>query len=242
MQGRDHPVLHDVPETYYLKCFILQEAVGGMHSRAQGSGNRGPESSERSAIRRTLDACSSSRSRTSGRLPRYRGQVQEFSMATRQTLPPLQPSDFTSAFPELPQGLRRRPAACACRCARSRSAGGEPPLRVYDTSGPQGHDVRDGLPLLRQRGSVARRRRERAAVADHRPARTPRCRALRRARPALAAAAGDAAALRAPRRRHAGDGVHRHPRRVRRRVRPRRKSRAAAPSSRPTSTIPSSSR
>jgi phosphomethylpyrimidine synthase len=29
-------------------------------------------------------------------------------------------------------------------------AGGEPPLRVYDTSGPQGHDVREGLPKLRQ--------------------------------------------------------------------------------------------
>jgi phosphomethylpyrimidine synthase len=28
-------------------------------------------------------------------------------------------------------------------------SGGEPPLRVYDASGPQGHDVRDGLPRLR---------------------------------------------------------------------------------------------
>ncbi|MGH7510582.1 MAG: phosphomethylpyrimidine synthase ThiC [Gemmatimonadales bacterium] len=28
-------------------------------------------------------------------------------------------------------------------------SGGEPPLRVYDTSGPQGFDVREGLPLLR---------------------------------------------------------------------------------------------
>ncbi len=27
-------------------------------------------------------------------------------------------------------------------------SGGEPSLRVYDTSGPQGHDVRDGLPRL----------------------------------------------------------------------------------------------
>jgi phosphomethylpyrimidine synthase len=26
---------------------------------------------------------------------------------------------------------------------------GEPPLRVYDTSGPQGFDVREGLPALR---------------------------------------------------------------------------------------------
>jgi phosphomethylpyrimidine synthase len=29
-------------------------------------------------------------------------------------------------------------------------SGGEPPLRVYDTSGPQGHDVREGLPQLRR--------------------------------------------------------------------------------------------
>ncbi|HEU4681183.1 MAG TPA: phosphomethylpyrimidine synthase ThiC, partial [Gemmatimonadales bacterium] len=28
-------------------------------------------------------------------------------------------------------------------------SGGEPPLQVYDTSGPQGFDVREGLPLLR---------------------------------------------------------------------------------------------
>src|SRR5262245_48866417 len=28
-------------------------------------------------------------------------------------------------------------------------SGGERPLRVYDTSGPQGHDVRRGLPKLR---------------------------------------------------------------------------------------------
>ena len=29
-------------------------------------------------------------------------------------------------------------------------SGGEPPVRVYDTSGPQGHDVRQGIPALRQ--------------------------------------------------------------------------------------------
>ena len=28
--------------------------------------------------------------------------------------------------------------------------GGEPPLRVYDTSGPHGHDVERGLPKLRE--------------------------------------------------------------------------------------------
>ena len=35
-------------------------------------------------------------------------------------------------------------------------SGGEPPLRVYDTSGPHGHDVRDGLPPLREAWIAAR--------------------------------------------------------------------------------------
>src|SRR5215218_5610823 len=36
-------------------------------------------------------------------------------------------------------------------------SGGEPPLRLYDTSGPQGHDVRSGLPKLREPWIAARR-------------------------------------------------------------------------------------
>ncbi|HUC40005.1 MAG TPA: phosphomethylpyrimidine synthase, partial [Gemmatimonadales bacterium] len=36
--------------------------------------------------------------------------------------------------------------------------GGEPSLRLYDTSGPQGHDVRAGLPKLRADWIAARRR------------------------------------------------------------------------------------
>ena len=35
--------------------------------------------------------------------------------------------------------------------------GGEAPLRLYDTSGPQGHPVRDGLPRLREPWIAARR-------------------------------------------------------------------------------------
>jgi phosphomethylpyrimidine synthase len=37
-------------------------------------------------------------------------------------------------------------------------SGGEPPIRLYDTSGPQGHDVRTGLPKLREPWIEARRR------------------------------------------------------------------------------------
>jgi phosphomethylpyrimidine synthase len=36
-------------------------------------------------------------------------------------------------------------------------AGGEPPVRVYDTTGPQGHDVHVGLPKLRESWVAARR-------------------------------------------------------------------------------------
>jgi len=36
-------------------------------------------------------------------------------------------------------------------------SGGEPPIRLYDTSGPQGHDVRTGLPKLRAPWIEARR-------------------------------------------------------------------------------------
>ncbi len=36
-------------------------------------------------------------------------------------------------------------------------SGGEPPVRLYDTSGPQGHDVRAGLPRLREPWVATRR-------------------------------------------------------------------------------------
>ncbi len=93
-------------------------------------------------------------------------------MATRH-LPPLQASDFTSAFPNsrkvyVEAGDLRVPMR------EIALGGGEPPLRVYDTSGPQGHDIREGLPLLRQRwiesrGDVGSEARSLAIV----PARTP---------------------------------------------------------------------
>jgi phosphomethylpyrimidine synthase len=35
-------------------------------------------------------------------------------------------------------------------------SGGEPPLQLYDSSGPQGHDVREGLPPLRREWITAR--------------------------------------------------------------------------------------
>src|SRR5215831_10095194 len=43
-------------------------------------------------------------------------------------------------------------------------SGGEPPLRVYDTSGPQGCDVTSGLPKLRDAWIAPRRAATRRSV------------------------------------------------------------------------------
>jgi phosphomethylpyrimidine synthase len=66
--------------------------------------------------------------------------------------------DYSAAFPnsrkvwiEGPQGVRVPMREVAL-------GGGEPPLRVYDTSGPQDVDVRDGLPKLRRPWIEARGR------------------------------------------------------------------------------------
>jgi len=48
----------------------------------------------------------------------------------------------TKVFVEGPRGMRVPVREIAL-------SGGEPPLRVYDATGPQGHDVRQGLPPLR---------------------------------------------------------------------------------------------
>ena len=57
MQGRDHPVLLGVPETYYLKCFILRKlaelavkAAARGAPRAQARWRGPPGSSTRAAI------------------------------------------------------------------------------------------------------------------------------------------------------------------------------------------------
>ncbi len=76
-------------------------------------------------------------------------------MASRSPLPPLQASDFTSAFP----GSRKvyvEERGVRVPMREIELSGGEPPLRVYDTSGPQGHDVREGLPRLRREWIAAR--------------------------------------------------------------------------------------
>ncbi len=66
-------------------------------------------------------------------------------------------SEFSSAFPNSrkievdgPQGVRVPMREIAL-------SGGNGPLRVYDTSGPQGHDVAVGLPRLREPWVASRR-------------------------------------------------------------------------------------
>jgi phosphomethylpyrimidine synthase len=46
-------------------------------------------------------------------------------------------------------------------------SGGESPLRVYDTSGPLGHDVREGLPSVRGAWTAARRGRSGVTQLHH---------------------------------------------------------------------------
>jgi phosphomethylpyrimidine synthase len=69
-------------------------------------------------------------------------------MTTTTTTHATAASDFSAAFPGSRKvyvehgGLRVPMREIAL-------SGGEPPLRVYDTSGPRGHDAREGLPDLR---------------------------------------------------------------------------------------------
>ena len=61
-------------------------------------------------------------------------------------------SDFSTAYPSTQDAAVRE-----VPMREIALDGGEPPLRVYDTSGPQNHDVSRGLPKLRE-GWVAPRR------------------------------------------------------------------------------------
>ncbi|MDX2182918.1 MAG: phosphomethylpyrimidine synthase ThiC [Gemmatimonadaceae bacterium] len=78
-------------------------------------------------------------------------------------------STFAEAFPNSQKVYIGEDKGLAVPMREIALSGGEAPLRVYDTSGPQGYDVRHGLPALREpwivgRGDVvATTRRERPA-------------------------------------------------------------------------------
>ena len=74
--------------------------------------------------------------------------------------------DFTSAYPNSRKVYEERTVslvpdgdttALRVPAREVTLSGGEPPITLYDTSGPQGHDVREGLPKLRAPWITARR-------------------------------------------------------------------------------------
>jgi phosphomethylpyrimidine synthase len=78
-------------------------------------------------------------------------------------------ADYGDAFPSSRKVYVDGPDGLRVPMREIALSGGEPPLRVYDTSGPRGHDVREGLPALRAgwiraRGAVAEVERSYRAV------------------------------------------------------------------------------
>jgi phosphomethylpyrimidine synthase len=75
--------------------------------------------------------------------------------------PPARPSanvtgDYGDAFPNSRKVYLEGPQELRVPMREIALSGGEPPLRVYDTSGPQGVDVRKGLPGLRAKWIASR--------------------------------------------------------------------------------------
>ena len=78
-------------------------------------------------------------------------------------------TDYPGAFPNSHKVWVEGSRGVRVPMREIRLGGGEPPLRVYDTSGPRGVDVREGLPLLREDWIRARSVRE---TGRSRPARS----------------------------------------------------------------------
>ncbi|HET7617859.1 MAG TPA: phosphomethylpyrimidine synthase ThiC, partial [Vicinamibacterales bacterium] len=70
-------------------------------------------------------------------------------MSTRQTFTPLSSTDFAAAFPNSRKVFVDGPHGVRVPMREIALSGGEPPLRVYDSSGPQDVDVHAGLPVVR---------------------------------------------------------------------------------------------
>jgi phosphomethylpyrimidine synthase len=83
-------------------------------------------------------------------------------MATRSTTPrstqrlkhprpsPAAGASFAESFPNSTKVYVDGPQGVRVPMREIALSGGEPSFRVYDTSGPQGFDVREGLPPLRR--------------------------------------------------------------------------------------------
>src|SRR5262245_66043614 len=83
------------------------------------------------------------------------------TMSTRSSFTPLAAADFTSAFPNSRKVYVDGPSGVRVPMREIALTNGET-LRVYDSSGPYGHDVRFGLPKLRE--AWVRRRKSAAPV------------------------------------------------------------------------------
>jgi phosphomethylpyrimidine synthase len=59
-------------------------------------------------------------------------------------------SELATAFPNSRKVYVEGPLGVRVPMREVVLSGDEPPLRVYDTSGPQDHDVKVGLPKLRE--------------------------------------------------------------------------------------------
>jgi phosphomethylpyrimidine synthase len=77
-------------------------------------------------------------------------------MSTRTAYTPLAAADFASAFPSSRKVYVDGPSGVRVPMREVVLTNGET-LRVYDSSGPHGHDVRDGLPKLRESWVAPRR-------------------------------------------------------------------------------------
>ena len=77
-------------------------------------------------------------------------------MTTRPSFTPLAASDFTAAFPGSRKVFVDGPPGVRVPMREIELTNGES-LRVYDSSGPAGHDVREGLPKLREAWVAPRR-------------------------------------------------------------------------------------
>jgi phosphomethylpyrimidine synthase len=74
----------------------------------------------------------------------------------RSSEPPTSPADYAEAFPRSTKVHLEGPRGVRVPMREIALSGGEPPLRVYDATGPQGCDVREGLPPLRRPWVLAR--------------------------------------------------------------------------------------
>jgi phosphomethylpyrimidine synthase len=77
-------------------------------------------------------------------------------MTTRASFTPLSPTDFAAAFPGSRKVYVDGPGGVRVPMREISLTNGES-LRVYDASGPAGHDVREGLPKLREAWVAPRR-------------------------------------------------------------------------------------